>query len=169
LQNASNFDTMVSMKKAQNIKRRSDCPISFGLDLFGDKWTLLIVRDILLYNRTHFRDFAPNERIATNILADRLERLESAGVIEKHQDPKLKNQFIYSATQKGKDLAPILAEMTLWGFLYDEKTPANKNYVNTIKTKHATLVKRMLSAIYEGTFTRHRAREMGIGKAQNLS
>jgi DNA-binding HxlR family transcriptional regulator len=156
------------MKESQHIKRRSDCPISFGLDVFGDKWTLLIVRDILLYDRKHFRDFAPNERIASNILTDRLERLESAGIIEKRQDSKFKNQFIYSATQKGKDLAPILAEMTLWGFQYDPKTPASKKYINAIKTKHATLIKRMLKAVADGAFTQHRAREMGIGKASNL-
>jgi len=167
LQNASNFTIIASVISNKLAKRRSDCPISFGLDLFGDKWTLLIVRDILLYNRKRFREFAPNERIATNILTDRLAKLEAAGIIEKRRDTKLKNQFIYSATQKGKDLAPILAEMILWGFQYDPQTPASKNYISSIKTRHALLVKRILKAITEGTFTQHRARDMGINKEQS--
>jgi DNA-binding HxlR family transcriptional regulator len=144
-------------------KRRSDCPISFGLDLFGDKWTLLIIRDILLYERKRFSDFAPNERIATNILTDRLDKLETAGVIEKHRDEKRKNQFIYTATQKGKDLAPILVEMTLWGFQYDKTAPANSTYVASIKSGHFRLAKQMLHAITNGTFVQHRARVIGIG------
>lgn len=150
------------MKEKRNSKRRSDCPISFGLDLFGDKWSLLIVRDILLYNRKHFRDFAPNERIATNILTDRLQKLETAGIIEKHHNEKLKNQYIYSVTQKGKDLLPILIEMTLWGFGYDKHTPASKEYIKRLKTEKQKLASDMTRAVNRGKFLQYRAKHVGI-------
>ena len=100
------------MRSTRKRERRSDCPISFGLDIFGDKWTLLILRDIMLYNRTRFSDFTPRERIATNILADRLKTLENAGVITKRGDNELKNQYVYSVTEKGRNLLPTLIELT---------------------------------------------------------
>jgi DNA-binding HxlR family transcriptional regulator len=150
------------MKEARKIERRSDCPVSFGLDIFGDKWTLLIVRDILFYKRVRFSDFAPQERIATNILTDRLQRLETVGVIEKHRDQALKNQYIYSVTQKGQDLLPVLIEMTLWGFEYDEYTPASKAYVARLKTEKQKLAKEMTRAVNKGTFLTYRSEHIGI-------
>ena len=109
--------------------RRSNCPISFTLDAFGDKWTLLVLRDIMFYDRTRFSDFMPVERIATNILADRLGKLEAAGMITKERGANLKNQFIYSVTPKGKSLLPLLIEMTLWGLEHDPESLASKEFV----------------------------------------
>jgi DNA-binding HxlR family transcriptional regulator len=150
------------MKKTANSKRRSGCPISFGLDVFGDKWTLLIIRDITFYHRARFSDFAPREHIATNILADRLSKLEASGIIEKKRDEALKNQYIYSVTQKGKDLLPILIEMTLWGFQYDPKTPASKDFVERTRTGKRQLALEMAQAIEGDTFVEYRQSEMGI-------
>lgn len=150
------------MNKETHIKRRSDCPISFGLDIFGDKWSLLVLRDIMFYHRTRFKDFAPQERIATNILTDRLYRLEKAGLISKKQDPILKNQNIYSVTQKGKELLPTLIEMTLWGLQYDPKTLASKEFIQRLKSEKRQLALEVARSISEDTFLDYRQNEMGI-------
>lgn len=142
--------------------RRSDCPISFGLDLFGDKWTLLILRDIMFYQRRRFSDFAPQERIATNILADRLSRLESEGLIEKQRDEELRNQFIYSVTDKGRALLPTLVEMTLWGLEYDDETPASQAFLKRLQTDRRAVAREITRAVQNGAFAAYRKTEMGI-------
>ncbi len=145
-----------------NKTRRSDCPISFGLDLFGDKWTLLVLRDIMFYGRKRFSDFAPQEHVATNILADRLSRLEAEGLIEKRRDEELRNQFIYSVTTKGSDLLPVLVEMTLWGLQYDGATPASKAFRARLETDRRTVAREITRAVRSGTFAAYRKTEMGI-------
>lgn len=150
------------MNRPKTAPRRSDCPISFSLDSFGDKWTLLIIRDIIFYNRTRFSDFAPHERIATNILADRLSKLELAGIIKKHRDEELKNQYVYGVTQKGKELLPILIEMTLWGFQFDPETPASTAFIGRAKSDKQKVVREMTRAISAGKFTEYRQNKMGI-------
>ena len=105
------------MKK--NIKR-SDCPISYGLDLFGDKWSLLIIRDLVFHQKRFYKEFLRSkEKIATNILSDRLKKLEHAGLIESKVYEKLRTQKEYSLTDKGKDLIPILVEFILWSAKYE--------------------------------------------------
>ncbi len=146
----------------KKIPRRSDCPISFGLDLFGDKWTLLILRDILLFERSRFREFAPWEHIATNILTDRLERLEEAGLITKTRDTQLKNQFIYSATKRGWQLLPVVVEIMFWGLQNDPETPANQHYVARIKTEKDILVREVTEVIAVGRFREYRQKIMGV-------
>ena len=107
-----------------NIKKRSDCPLSFSLDLFGDKWSLLIIRDILMTGKFSFSEFAGSkEKIASNILTDRLALLESSGIIRKHVSPKNRSKFIYSLTQKGIDLLPAMIELMRWGAKYNADTP----------------------------------------------
>jgi DNA-binding HxlR family transcriptional regulator len=96
-------------------KQRSECPISSALDLFGDRWSLLIMRDLLFRNRSHYREFFGSEEgIATNILADRLATLEAAGLVEKTDDDPRSGKQAYVASSKGKDLIPLLLEMMLW-------------------------------------------------------
>jgi DNA-binding HxlR family transcriptional regulator len=100
--------------------RRSDCPISSALDLLGDRWSLLVMRDVLLRGMSHYRDFlASEEGIATNILADRLSRLEAAGLLEKTADDPRSGRQAYHATEKGRDLIPLLLEMVLWSAGHD--------------------------------------------------
>ena len=90
-------------------QRRSGCPISCSLDLLGDKWSLLIVRDMVFQRKHYFKEFlTAEERIASNILADRLQRLEVSGVIRKEPDPDNGRQVVYSLTEKGLALIPIL-------------------------------------------------------------
>jgi len=144
------------------IKRRSHCPISFSLDIFGDKWSLLILRDIMFYNRTHFRDFAPHEHIATNILSDRLGKLEAMNLINKQQDPKLKNQYVYSVTPMGETLLPLLTEMTLWGLEHDPESLASEAFVARAQTEKQKVVREITRSIERNAFADYRSREMGI-------
>ena len=108
------------MPSAESPRRRSDCPISSALDLLGDKWSLLVMRDMLLRGKSHYRDFlASEEGIATNILADRLARLEAAGLIARTGDDPRSGKQEYRATSKGKDLIPLLLEMMAWSARHD--------------------------------------------------
>ena len=101
-------------------QRRSSCPISSSLDLLGDKWSLLIVRDMVFVGKRYFKEFlSSNEGIATNILTNRLNRLESIGIISKQPDPESARQIVYTLTEKGIALIPVLVELVCWGAIYD--------------------------------------------------
>jgi len=94
---------------------RSDCPVNYLLELVGDKWSLLIIRDVLLNAKSSYGDFlASDEKIATNILANRLASLEDAGLIAKGQNSENRTKYIYSLTEKGLDLIPLFIEIILW-------------------------------------------------------
>jgi DNA-binding HxlR family transcriptional regulator len=96
-------------------QRRSDCPISISLEIFGDRWTLLIVRDLMLKGRTTFREFLDGgEGIASNVLADRLSRLETHGIVGRQPHEQDRRRHTYRLTQKGIELAPLLLEIILW-------------------------------------------------------
>jgi DNA-binding HxlR family transcriptional regulator len=126
------------MKKT---KRRSDCPINFVLETFGDKWTMLIMRDIMFKGKTHYVQFLQSEeKIATNILADRLVMLEDAGILTKKIDPEHGSKYIYSLTRKGIDLMPVLVEMILWSAKYDPDTAAEKSFVNRAKKDRSAIM-----------------------------
>ena len=130
------------MKK--KIKRRSDCPISFALDLFGDKWSLLIVRDLMFKNKKTYGEFLiSEEKIATNILADRLEMLECAGLIKGKVDQEKKSRHNYELTAKGIDLVPVLIEIVLWSATHDKKTAAPKEFVDRVKTDRENFIKEL--------------------------
>jgi DNA-binding HxlR family transcriptional regulator len=96
---------------------RSECVMNRVVEIFGDPWSLLIIRDIMFMNRRHFRELLnqSQEGIASNILADRLQRLAEQGIIVKSHDPSHKQKAIYSLTEKGIDLLPLLMEMSTWG------------------------------------------------------
>lgn len=120
------------------------------------------MRDILLFQRSRFRDFAPRERIATNILTDRLGRLEKARIITKVRDEKLKNQYIYAATNKGWRLLPAIVEIMLWGLQHDPVTPACKSYLKRINTEREIVTHEVMCAARQGRFLEYRQKEMGI-------
>ena len=103
-----------------NDAHRSGCPINLTLEVLGDKWSLLIIRDIMFGNRRHFRELLTQsqEGIASNILADRLKRLLEEGVLSKADDPSHKQKAVYSLTEKGIELLPVLAQMGVWGRKY---------------------------------------------------
>jgi len=103
----------------EKVKKRSECPISCSLDIFGDKWSLLIIRDMMFFNKSTYGDFLKSaEGIATNILASRLQGLEENKLIEKLEHPDSKAKVLYKLTQKSIDLLPIIVEIHLWAEKY---------------------------------------------------
>jgi DNA-binding HxlR family transcriptional regulator len=97
-------------------KIRSACPVSMSLDIFGDRWSLLIVRDLMVRGYRTFQQFQKSgEGIATNILADRLKKLEARGIVTSEPEPSDGRKVNYRLTEKGIDLAPVLLELLIWG------------------------------------------------------
>lgn len=112
--------------------RDSGCPICYALDLFGDRWTLLILRDLLLAGKQRYREFLnADEAIASNILSDRLRRLEATGIILREIDPNDRRQFVYRATDKGRTLIPVLLEIAAWGASNDPETGAPPGFAES--------------------------------------
>ena len=115
-------------------KYLSGCPISFALDLIGDKWSLLVLRDIMLWDKKHYAEFAASdEGISTNILAARLRQLESDGLISRLQDEDNRRRYIYQPTEKALDLLPMIMEMVLWSATHDPVTSAPPHIIEKIK------------------------------------
>jgi DNA-binding HxlR family transcriptional regulator len=120
------------MAKEKAPKRRSGCPLNASVEVLGDRWSLLIIRDMMLRGFRTYKEFLGSyERIATNILADRLRKLEAHGIITTELDPSDGRKLIYSLTAKGLDLAPVLTEMVLWAAGH-EKT-ANQALVRQMR------------------------------------
>lgn len=108
----------MEVKKLEN-KFRSDCPISSALDLFGDKWSLLIIRDLVYFGERTFKDFAnAAERISSARLTDRLCKLEKLELLTKSNHPTNKKVYLYNLTTKGMDLFPVIAEYIKWSNKY---------------------------------------------------
>ena len=121
------------MKDKPRAFRRSGCPISIALETFGDTWSLLIVRDLMFKGLRTFSEFAcSGEQIATNILTDRLARLEAAGIVTKAADPADARRVHYRLTEKGLDLAPALVEIVLWCARH-ERTDAPPNVLRAMR------------------------------------
>jgi len=116
--------------------RRSACPLNASVEMLGDRWSLLIIRDMMVRGHRTFKQFlSSDERIATNILADRLRRLESYGIITTRPDPTDGRKSHYLLTRKGMDLAPVLTEMVLWAAAHEET--GNQALVRLIKRDKA--------------------------------
>ncbi len=130
------------MPKSSSRKcRHTGCPIAFTLDVIGDRWTLLIVRDMLFKGKRYYGEFLEaGEGIATNVLADRLSRLESEEIVSKRVDPKDQKKYLYQLTNKGEALLPVLLELILWGATYDPKTAAPKAFIDRLKTDRAGVI-----------------------------
>lgn len=123
-------------------KKRSDCPISSSLDIWGDKWSLLIVRDLLFSVQCTYGDFLKSEeKIATNILATRLQMLESTGIITKLDHPDSKAKVLYQLTQKGIDLLPIMIEIHLWADKYSTIPPERNVIIKELKNNKEVFLK----------------------------
>ena len=128
-------------------KPRSDCPISCSLDVFGDKWSLLIIRDIMLRGKLSYSEFLQSEeKIATNILVNRLSVLEAENILAKKVSPMNKSKFIYSLTKKGVDLLPIVIEIMDWGAKYNANCP-RRELGKKIKKDKAGVIKEYLERL----------------------
>jgi len=100
---------------AKKKRLRSTCPLANALDILGDRWTLLVLRDLVFYGKREFNEFLNGgEGIATNVLAERLERLCCSGLVTRHDHPTNGKKYVYRATRKGIDLIPTMVELVLW-------------------------------------------------------
>lgn len=110
-----------AMPKKPAPQRRSGCPLNASVEMLGDRWSLLIIRDMMLRGSRTYKDFLEShERIATNVLADRLRRLTADGIITTAPDPSDGRKTVYLLTKKGIDLAPVLTEMVLWAAAHEK-------------------------------------------------
>ncbi len=123
-------------------KKRSDCPVSCSLDIWGDKWSLLIVRDLIFSKQCTYGDFLKSdEKIATNILASRLQTLEENGIITKSEHPDSKAKVLYKLTQKGIDLLPVMIEINLWAEKYFTIPAEQKAMLKEVKKDKEAFIK----------------------------
>lgn len=124
-------------------KKRSDCPISCSLEIWGDKWSLLIIRDLMLNKECTYGDLQKaDEKIASNILATRLQNLFENGIIDKKDHPENKLKILYHLTEKGIDLIPIIVEINLWGDKYLIIPEERKKLLEDIKRDKEAFIKR---------------------------
>lgn len=135
-----------------DIKKRSECPISSSLDIWGDKWSLLIVRDLMFYKQCTYGDFLKSEeKIATNILASRLQTLEINGIITKQNHPESKAKVLYKLTQKGIDLLPLMIEINLWADKYFTLPAERKEVLEEVKKNKEAFIKEKVAELLEYT------------------
>lgn len=131
-------------------KRDTGCPITFALDIFGDRWSLLIVRDLMLLNRKTYGDFlGGTEGFATNILANRLKELEAQGIIKKSRDPENRRRNIYGLTEKGVDLAPLIIDLFLWSAEYDPNSKVPDEMLDEIKKDRDGFIEGIRAAVLQ--------------------
>ena len=112
---------------------RSRCPINLTVEVIGDKWSLIIIRGIMFDGKRHFRELLnAEEKIASNILTDRLNMLEREGIISKKSDPEHKQKYIYSLTTAGIDLLPIMVEIGSWSLKHRDVDPAKCDHAEML-------------------------------------
>jgi DNA-binding HxlR family transcriptional regulator len=140
--------------KTQSRSDKSNCPIAYSLDIFGDRWSLVVLRDLVLWGKTRFAELLESdERIASNILAERLERLEQQGIIVRAADPDDRRQKICRVTDKGLSLTPVLLEIAAWGASNDSNTGAPPGFAaafyadrNSFYSDHRRLISQLFEA-----------------------
>lgn len=126
----------------------SGCPVRFSMSQFGDKWSFIILRDLMFKGRQYYQEFLDaGEGISTNILADRLANLEANGLINKRTDKIKKSKYVYSLTGKGIELMPMMLEMINWAEKYDKSTEVPKDFVRQLRTDPQRLQEKLLEEI----------------------
>lgn len=129
-------------------KHKSDCPINYAMEIFGDRWTFLIVRDLMFKGKSHYVEFLRSEeKIATNILAHRLQLLEDTGIVTKKSDPSHGSKWVYNLTPKGVDLMPLLVDMIIWSAKYDRQSAADKAFVRRAISDRDILMKEIRAGL----------------------
>lgn len=137
---ASDADILRNVAGKRKSKRRSGCPLSVSLEMLGDRWSLLIIRDLMVRARRTFKEFQESgERIATNILADRLRKLETKGIITADAEVQDGRRVNYRLTEKGIDLAPVLLELLIWGARHEETAAPRALITKMEKDRKAVL------------------------------
>jgi DNA-binding HxlR family transcriptional regulator len=131
--------------------RRSDCPINFALETFGDPWSLLIIRDIVYFGKKTYGEFlASEEKMATNILASRLALLEQQGILSKRPSATDRRKEEYALTEKGLDLIPVLAEMANWSAQHDPQTGAPAAWIALMRAEREKMLHLMRQTVRSG-------------------
>ena len=162
--------TSVAVKKTPDKVHRSLCPINLTLEKVGDSWSMLIIRDLMLRGHTGYQAFLRSEeKIATNILADRLARLEQNGLVVKKADPADARKFIYSLTEKGADLAPLLVELALYSLKHERRTDMPKEVVAEMQRNKPAFVSRLVRACAPKTTAKRRKPEPREAVEETLS
>jgi len=124
------------------------CPIRFTAEVLGDRWALVIIRDLMFKNRKYYGDFlTAGEGISTNILANRLLKLETAGVVEKSIDPEHGKRYIYALTDKGIALVPVLLSMMEWAADYDQDTEMPAAFMKKLRTSPQSLSNEIMAKL----------------------
>jgi DNA-binding HxlR family transcriptional regulator len=137
-------------RKKPSFTRRSGCPLNASIEMLGDRWSLLIIRDMMVRGFRTFKEFLEShEKIATNILTDRLRKLESNGIIAVAPDPSDGRKSIYSLTPKGIDLAPVLTEMVLWAAAHENT--GNQQLVKQMQKGKEQFIARVRQSLAEKT------------------
>lgn len=128
---------------------RSGCPLNYGLEIFGDKWSLLIIRDLVFFDKHYYSEFlASAEGISTNILADRLLMLEKVKLVRKEKDPQHKQKVIYYLTEKSIDLLPIIWEIWQWAEKYaDYLEPEREQVLGSAKQDRRKALQQKIKAL----------------------
>lgn len=140
------------MKSGKN-DLRSHCPVNYGLEAFGDRWALLIIRDIVFRGKRTYGEFLKSEEgFSTNILASRLEHLINEGIIQRESDKTDGRKDIYSLTEKGLDLIPMIFEMVLWSAKYDSQSQAKRivRLVELIKKDNRKISQKIIEQVKRG-------------------
>jgi|Tabmets5t2r1_1033131.scaffolds.fasta_scaffold137437_1 DNA-binding HxlR family transcriptional regulator len=129
----------------------SGCPIDFALDIFGDRWTLLVIRDLVFMGKRRFGEFIESpEGIASNILAARLKKLEARSLISRKIDPDNRKQVVYELTETGADLIPVMLEIIRWSGKHDPGTAAPKAFVDRIEHDRDAMVREVRAGLLQG-------------------
>ncbi|MCR4032089.1 MULTISPECIES: winged helix-turn-helix transcriptional regulator [Flavobacterium] len=132
-------------------KKRSNCPINTSLEIWGDKWSLLIIRDLMFKKQCTYGDFLKSEeKIATNILASRLLVLEENNIIIKLDHPDSKAKVLYQLTEKGIELFPVLVEISLWAEKYYEIPEERKKLIEKAKDNKVVFIEKGIKKMKEG-------------------
>jgi DNA-binding HxlR family transcriptional regulator len=138
------------MNQSRQHQLRSTCPVNFALEIFGDKWSLLIIRDMIFAGKRTYNELLDSpEKIATNILAARLKMLEETGIIKKEYDPnrKTRTKYVYAMTTMGLDLVPLFLEIMLWGDSYHPMEGTHKQITKQAQQNKAALVEEIRRSV----------------------
>ncbi|MHA7944894.1 winged helix-turn-helix transcriptional regulator [Formosa sp. 3Alg 14/1] len=123
------------------MKMKSHCPINYSLEHFGDRWSLLIIRDLMFNGKRHYNEFLESgEKISTSVLGDRLKHLEETGIISKGKDKVKKSRIKYSLTQKGINMLPILLDMVRWSVQHDSESDINDVFLSQVNNERELLI-----------------------------
>jgi DNA-binding HxlR family transcriptional regulator len=130
--------------------KRSECPISCSLDIFGDKWSLLIIRDLMFFGKTTYGEFLKSaEGISTNILAARLQSLEESQLLIRTEHPDSKAKVLYKLTEKAVDLLPMIVEIHLWAEKHLTITPETRALIQEVKKDKEGFITKIMTKLSE--------------------